>query len=178
MAMRTRHGVVFMILLTVAVLAQCKPHTATQFVYQKLEDALIADPNLKYLIKLAFFSSQMLSHDLVYLNVCVTVGSVQPGSCENSSLPGGQSNFTYCQRFQWSSSALVNFISFDQLVILDNVISESIFANMVHWKYLDFPIQIDALPFCTTKDDILAALMQLLPWVSIIIIIHVKSKYV
>ena len=178
MAMRTRHGVVFMILLTVAVLAQSKPHTATQFVYQKLEDALIADPNLKYLIKLAFFSSQMLSHDLVYLNVCVTVGSVQPGSCENSSLPGGQSNFSYCQRFQWSSSALVNFISFDQLVILDNVISESIFANMVHWKYLDFPIKIDALPFCTTKDDILAALMQLLPWVSIIIIIHVKSKYV
>ena len=58
-------------------------------------------------------------------------------------------------------------------MILDNVISEGIFANMVHWKYTDFPIKIDALPFCTTKDDILAALMQLLPWVSIIIIIHV-----
>ena len=170
MAMRTQHGVVFMSLLTVAVFAQSKPHTATQVVYQKLEDA---DPNLKYLIKLAFFSSQTLSRDLVYLNVCVTVGSVQPRSCENSSLPGGQSNFSYCQRFQWSSSALVNFISFDQLVVLDNVISESIFDKMVHRKYTDVPIKIDALPFCTTKDDILAALMQLLPWVSIIIIIHV-----
>ena len=178
MAMRTQHGVAFMTLLTVAVLAQSKPHTATQVVYQKLEDALVADPNLKYLIKLAFFSSQTFTQDLVYLNVCVTVGSVQPGSCENSSLPGGQSNFSYCQRFQWSGSALVDFISFDQLVILDNVISASIFYNMVHWKYLDFPIKIDALPFCTTKDDILAALMQLLPWVSIIIIIHVMSKYV
>ena len=115
MAMRTLHGVVFMILLTVAVLAQSKPHTATQVVYQKLEDDLVADPNLKYLIKLAFFSSQTFTQDLVYLNVCVTVGSVQPGSCENSSLPGGQSNFSYCQRFQWSSSALVDFISFDQL---------------------------------------------------------------
>ena len=177
MAMRTLHGVVLMTLLTVAVLAQSKPHTLTQVVYQKLEEALVADPNLKYLIKLAFFSSQTLSHDLVY-HVCVTVGSVQPGSYNNSSLPGGQSNFSYCQRFQWSSSALVNFISFDQLVILDNVISESIFNNMVHRKYTDFPIKIDALPFCTTKDDILAALMQLLPWVSIIIIIHVKSKYV
>ena len=170
MAMKTLHGVVFMSLLTVAVLAQNNPHTATQVVYQKLEDA---DPNLKYLIKLAFFSSQTLSRDLVYLNVCVTVGSVQPGSCENSSLPGGQSNFSYCQRFQWSSSALANFISFDQLVILDNVLSASIFNNIVHRKYTDFPIKIDALPFCTTKDDTLAALMQLLPWVSIIIIIHV-----
>ena len=163
-------GVVFMSLLTVAVHAQNNPHTATQVMYQKLEDALIADPNLKCLIKLAFFSSQMLSCDLVYLNVCVTVGSVQHEGCDNSSLPGGQSNFTYCQYFQWSSSALVNFISFDQL---DNVISESIFHNMVHCKYTDFPIKIDALPFCTTKDDTLAALMQLLPWVSIIIIIHV-----
>ena len=176
MAMRTLHGVVLMTLLTVAVLAQSKPHTATQVVYQKLEDALVADPNLKYLIKLAFFSSQTLSHDLVYLNVCVTVGSVQPGSCENSSLPGGQSNFSYCQRFQWSGSALVDFISFDQLVILDNVISASIFYNMVHWKYLDFPIKIDALPFCTTKDDILAALMQLLPWVSIMYYYTCKVK--
>ena len=166
MAMRTLHGVV-LTLLTVAVLGQSESHTATQVMYQKLEDALVADPNLKYVIKLAFFSSQTLSRDLVYLNVCVTVGSVQHESCENSSLPGGQSNFSYCQRFQWSSSALANFISFDQLVILDNVISASIFNNMMHRKYTDFPIKIDALPFCTTKDDILAALMQLLPWVSI-----------
>ena len=77
MAMRTLHGVVFMTLLTVAVLAQSKLHTATQVVYQKLEDALVADPNLNYLVKLAFFSSQMLSRDLIYLKVCVTVDSVR-----------------------------------------------------------------------------------------------------
>ena len=140
--MRTLHGVVFMILLTVAVLAQSNPHTATQVVYQKLEDALVADPNLKYLIKLAFFSSQTLSRDLVYLNICVTVGSVQPGSCENSSLPGGQSNFSYCQRFQWSSSALVNFISFDQLVILDNVISEGILRTWCIGNILIFQLKL------------------------------------
>ena len=65
MAMRTQHGVVFMSLLTVVVLAQNNSHTATQVMYQKLEDALVADPNLKYLIKLPFFSSQTLSRDLV-----------------------------------------------------------------------------------------------------------------
>ena len=140
--MRTLHGVVFISLLTVAVLAQNNPHTATQVMYQKLEDALIADPNLKYLIKLAFFSSQTLSRDLVYLNVCVTPGDVQPGSCENSSLPGGQSNFSYCQRFQWSSSALVNFISFDQLVILDNVISEGILRTWCIGNILIFQLKL------------------------------------
>ena len=124
-------------MLTVAVLAQNNPHTATQIMYQKLEDALIADPNLKYLIKLAFFSSQTLSRDLVYLNVCVTVGSVQHENCDNFSLPGGQSNFSYCQDFQWSSSALSNLISIDQLVILDNVISESIIRIVWHRKHLE-----------------------------------------
>ena len=112
-----------------------------------------------------FFPSQSLSQDLVYLNVCVTVGSMQPGSCDTSSLLGGQSNFTYCQYFQWSNSALVNLISIDQLFVLDNVISESIIYSIFHRKYLDVPLHIDALPCETTEDDILGALMQLLPLV-------------
>ena len=113
----------------------------------------------------AFFPSQSLSHDMVYLNICVTVGSVQHESYENSSLPGGQSNFSYCQQFQWSSSALVDFISFDQLMILDNVISESIICIIVHRDYVHMLLHIDTLPCDTTEDDILTALMQVLPWV-------------
>ena len=88
-----------------------------------------------------------------------------PESCDTSSILGGQSNFTYCQYFQWSSSALVNLISIDQLFVLD-VISESIIRTIFHWKYLDVPLRIDALPCETTElDDILGALIQLLPWV-------------
>ena len=160
MTMQTVHTVGFLALLIAAEIAQSK--TASQVMYQNLEDALIADRNL---IKLAFFSSQTLYQDIVYLNICVTVDLLQPGSCGNSSLP---SNFSYCQKFQWSSSALVDFISFDQLVIMDNVVSESVFQNMMHRKYFDFPIKLDSLSICITKDDILAAIMQLLPWVCIL----------
>ena len=113
----------------------------------------------------AFFPAQSLSRDLVYLNICVTVGGVQHESCDNSSLPGGQSNFTYCKWFHWSSSALVNLISIDQLLIMDNVISESIIRVVLHRKHLEVNLQIDTLPCEITEDDILAALMQLLPWV-------------
>ena len=117
------------------------------------------------MMRQVFFPSQSLFQDLVYLNVCVTVGSIQPGSCDTSSLLGEQRNFTYCQYFQWSSSALVNLISIDQFFVLDNVISESIIRTIFHWNYLHVPLHIDALPCETTEGDILGALMQLLPWV-------------
>ena len=110
-----------------------------------------------------FFSSQDFSPDWLYLYVCVRVNSVQPGSCKKFD---GQSNFSYCQKFQWSSYALTNFISIDQLLILDNVFSESIVRITQHWKFLHFPLYIDSLYCNVTDDDILAALVQLLPWVS------------
>ena len=110
-----------------------------------------------------FFPSQDFPPDWVYLNVCVTVSSVQPGSCSNFD---GQGNYSYCQKFQWSSYALASLISIDHLLILDNVISESIVRITQHRKYLHFPLHIDSLPCYVTEDDIMAALMQLLPWVS------------
>ena len=124
------------LLLAVAVVVQSNPHIAPQVIYQKLEDALSADKGVLYRMQVAFFPFQSLSQDLVYLNVCVTV-DVQHENCDNFSLPGGQSNFSYCQDFQWSSSALSDLISIDQLVILDNVISESIIRIVWHRKHLE-----------------------------------------
>jgi len=165
MAIQTLHASIWLILLVAAVVVKCNPNITPQLVSQKLKDGLIADKNVLYRLHEAFFPSQSLSSDLVHLNVCVTVGGVQPGSCDNSSLLGGQNNFTYCQDFQWSSSALVDFISFDQLLILDNVISESIVRIIIHRDYIDVPLHIDTVPCGTTENDILPALIQLLPWV-------------
>ena len=137
MAMRTLHASIFLGLLAAAVVLQSNSQVTPQVIYQKLEDTLIADKSVLYLMQQAFFPSQSLSQDLVYLNVCVTVGSMQPGSCDTSSLLGEQSNFTYYQYFQWSSSALVNLISIDQLFVLDSVISENIIHSIFHRKYLE-----------------------------------------
>ena len=151
MAMKVLYTNITLILLAAAVVLQSNSQVTPQVIYQKLEDALIADKSVLYLMQQVFFLSQSLSQDLVYLNVCVTVGKVQHESCDNSSLPGGQSNFTYCQYFQWSSSALVNLISIDQFFVLDNVISESIIHTIFHRKYSDVPLHIDALPCETTQ---------------------------
>ena len=80
-----------------------------------------------------------------------------------------QSNFSYCQKFQWSSSALVDRISTDQLLILDNVISKNIIHVIEQQKYMAVPLQIDTLSCDIRVDDILTALMRLLPWVSLYI---------
>ena len=167
--MQTLHASIWLILLVAAVVVKCNPNITPQLVSQKLKDALIADKNVLYCMQEAFFPSQSLSCDVVYLNISVTVTGVQSRSCENSSLSGRQNNFTYCQDFQWSSSALVDFISFDQLMILDNVISESIVRMIIYRKYIDVPLPIDSVPCGTTENDILPALIELLPWVCICI---------
>ena len=61
---------------------------------------------------------------------------------------------------------LLNLISNDQLLVLDNVIIERINSFINHQAELEVPLQMDTLPCDVTEDDILEALMQLLPWVS------------
>ena len=156
---------ILFILLVEAMVVESKSQAETQIIYQKLKDALIADSDVLYLMQQTFFPSESLSQDLIYISICVTVGSEQPASCNNSSLSGGHNNLSYCQRFQWSSSPLVEFISIDQLLIMDNVISESIVRIFEHRESVNVSFKIDTLPCESTEDDILAALMQLLPWV-------------
>ena len=154
----------FLLIAAAAVTGQDESHNvASEDVYLKLQNVLLTDQNSRYMMQRAFFPSQDFSPDWLHLNVCVTVNSAQPGGCGDFN---GQSNFSYCQTFQWSSSALANLILIDQLLILDNVISESIIRHTQHRKYLQFPLHIDSLPCNVTEDDILSALLQLLPWVS------------
>ena len=154
----------FLLVAAAVVMGQGESHDGSEDVYLKLQNVLLTDQNSRYMMQRAFFPSQDFSPDWLYLNVCIIVNSVQPGGCGDFN---GQSNFSYCQKFQWSSSALANLISIDQLLILDNVISENIIRHTQHRKYLQFPLHIDSLPCYVTEDDILSALLQLLPWVSV-----------
>ena len=168
MAVRPLNTIFLFLLIAASTMGQGENHTESEAVYLKLENVLLTDHKSRYMMQRGFFPSQDFSPDWFYLNVCVTVNSVQPGGCGDF---GGQSNFSYCQKFQWSSSALANLISIDQLLILDNVISESIVRITQHRKYLQFPLHIDGLPCYATEDDILTALLQLLPWVSTLFLI-------
>ena len=149
------------------MIVQSKSDVLIQDTYQKLEKSLIQNCFVLHQMQEAFFPSQNLPPDSVHLHVCVMVGSVQPENCDNFSLPGGEGNFSYCQKFQWSRSVLLNLISDDQLLVLDNVLIELISRSIKNKAELKVPFQIDILHCDVTVDDILEALMQLLPWVSI-----------
>ena len=166
MAMRVQHTNIslFLLMAAAAMMGQSESHVVSEAVYLKLHNVLLTDQKNRYMMQRVFFPSQDFPPDWLYLNVCVTVSS---GRCDNFD---GQSNFSYCQKFQWSSSAMTNLISIDQLLILDNVISENIVRFTQHRKYLHFPLRIDSLPCYVTEDDIMAALMQLLPWVSTLLV--------
>ena len=157
----------FLLLIVAAVIVQSKSDVVIQDTYQKLEKSLIQNCFYLHQLQETFFPSQNLPPDSVHLHICVTVGSAQPGNCDNSLLPGGQGNFSYCREFQWSRSVLLNLISDDQLLVLDNVIIRRINHVITHQAVLKVPLQIDTLQCDVTEDDILEALMQLLPWVSI-----------
>ena len=102
-----------------------------------------------------FFPAKGSSRDVVYFNyVCVTVGSVEPESCDDSffKLHDGQSN-------------ILPDVSVEQFCLF----CENIIHVMEHQKYMAVPLQIDTLPCDIRVDDILTALMRLLPWVSLYI---------
>ena len=168
-AMETRHiRIHFLLLLIVAaVIAQSKSDVVLQDTHQRLEKSLIQNRFVLHQMQEVFFPSLNLPPDSVRLHVCVTVGSMQPRNCDNFSLPGGEGKFSYCQMFQWSSSVLLNLISDDQLLVLDNLLVERINHVITHQAELEVPLQIDVLQCDVTVDDILEALMQLLPWISI-----------
>ena len=155
------------VLMAIAMTAQSTNHLAPQVVYQKLEHALITDNKVRYLMQHTLFPSQGSSPDIIYIYVNVTVDSMLLGSCDEHHpvLTGTPMNLSYYQVFQWSSSRLLSIISVDQLMILDNVISENIYNTVQHHELLHISLNIDALPCNTSEDDLLKALMQLLPWV-------------
>ena len=69
MAMRAPHTYLFLILLATVLVIHSKPQIASQVVYQKLEDALIADSNVLYMMQEVFISSKIFPHKLVRLQV-------------------------------------------------------------------------------------------------------------
>ena len=161
MDMWTLHASTF-VLITVTIATTA--HLAPQVVYQKLEHALITDRKVGYLMQHTFFPSQGSSQDLIFISV--NIDSMLPEGCDgHPTLPGTLVNFSYHQKFQWSSSPLLNIIPIDQLLILDNVICRSIHDTIENTDHLQISLHIDTLPCNTSEDDLLEALMQLLPWV-------------
>ena len=153
------------LLLILAISVQCDDHMPPQLVHQKLENALKTNTKMLYLMQGGFFSFYGIPQDFVFLDVCIAVGT---GRCnKNSSFSGALSNSSYHQKFQWSSSVLLDLISNDQLLIMDNVLCRAVQNGIRHCSWLPMQLQIDSLPSGVSEKDLLEALIQLLYWVCV-----------
>ena len=160
-------------LFIATMLVHSRGDMAPQVLFQKLEDALKTNRQTLYLLRKTFFPTQHLPRDLVNLDVHVTVCSVLPEKCdEHCAASGAISNFSYTQKFQWSSSPLLDLIPSGQLLTLDNVLSRAIYRETFHRSCLSVELQIDSFPNDVSENDLLEALTQLLCWVSAFICIR------
>ena len=124
---------------------------APQVLFQKLEDALKTNKQTLYLLQKTFFPSQHLPRDLVNLDVHVTVCSVLPDKCdEQCAASGAISNFSYTQRFQWSSSPLLDLIPSGQLLTLDNVLSRVTYRDTFHFIVHGYKLNFKLTHFSMT----------------------------
>ena len=78
MAMRETQICIYLFLLMAAtIIGLSEGHIASEAIYLKLQNALIANHTNRYMMQEVFFPSQDFPPDWVYLNVCVTVSTEQ-----------------------------------------------------------------------------------------------------
>ena len=107
------------LLFIATMLVHSREDMAPQVLFQKLEDALKTNKQTLYLLRKAFFPPHHLPRDLVNLDVHVTVCNVVPEKCdEHCATSGAISNCSYTQKFQWSSSPLLDLIPCGHLLTL------------------------------------------------------------
>ena len=160
MAAQNKHTSISL-LFTLAICVHCD-HMPPQVVHQKLENALKTNRDTLYLMQGAFFPFDGFPPDFVYLDVCIAVGT---GRCNTFS--GVLNNSSYHQKVQWSSTALLDLISNDQLLIMDNVWCRAVQNGIRHCSWLPMHLQIDSLPGGISEKDLVEALIQLLFWVCV-----------
>ena len=130
--------------------------TGITLLYQKLEGALINNSKALFQLKRTFFSVRVTNIqevEIVYLHVCVSVGDIEhfksSGKSTNSS--NGMHTSTHCWNFWWSASALLSFITVDQLMAFDFTYVDVIYSQMqgsLEYHKVHIKLKIDLLP-CT-----------------------------
>ena len=146
--------------------------------YQKLEGALINNSKALFQLKKTFFSvsgTHIQEVEILRMHVCVRDGVTEhfksPGTNINSS--NGTHNSTHCWKFQWSASALLSFITVDQLMTFDFMYVNFVYSQIQgsirnHNLSITLNTKSDLLP-CThipSDNDLEEVLIQLLSWVS------------
>ena len=106
-----------------------------------------------------------------FIKICVTIDEVP--ETKRRTVEGYvpvASNFSHCSIFQWTSSALLSHINFNQLIILENVVTVILYSHLLgHSRFIftDISLHLKTLPCAPSEKSLHSTEYILASWVSI-----------
>jgi len=146
---------------------ECSNDGKIDLLYQKLETALINNSKALLQMKQIFFpaTNHIREVQILRLDVCVRVMIQFKSSGSSTNI----SNENHCWNFKWSASALLSWISIDQLMAFDFQYVDQIYSE-IQMSMIDKRVSTTLhthLPPCmSSESELLEALVKLLSWVS------------
>ena len=151
---------------------ECSDDDKIDLLYQKLETALINNSKALLQMKQIFFpvaGNHIQEVQILHLHVCVRVINQFKTSGSTTNISTKTESSIHCWNFKWSASAVLSFISIDQLMALEfvyvDIIYSSIQKHMAH-KTVSFTLSTDFFPCVSSESDLQEALVLLMSWVS------------
>ena len=144
------------------------PPGKNSYLYAKLEDALLGNRTALYALRNAFFSPQTKPRNFILLYFCLNITNV------NCSHPGtiNDHSFERCWDFQWSSLAIMNWITADELLAFDNGIMRTVGQDIsLGGRHtVKVTLQIEQLSCIPTNTEVLSTVISFLGWVRLLVL--------
>ena len=154
--------------------------------YKLIEDAVVGNPETRFLLKQTFFPStnyrywQVDGAEAIPINVCVTLhnNTEQPPwvHCNLTDIietdRNMERNCTELWKFLWTNSLLLNVIPGDVLLAMDTTVSLVVYSEIIqssHYRMVTLHVHLNelALSCAPSLDDMEQAFVLLLSTVSI-----------
>jgi len=106
-----------------------------------------------------------------FIKICVTIDEVPETKCQTvEGYVPVTSNFSHCSIFQWTSSALLSHINFNQLMILENVFTCLLYGHLLgqsRFIFTEISLYLKTLPCAPSEKSLHSTEHILASWVSI-----------
>ena len=144
------------------------------YLFHTLEDALIKDTDSLYALRESLLSKH--NHVLsIHIVACVAMATQNCSSTENVHEPVADSSSSCvsskCFDYQWSSSAMLDSISLEQLVTIDNAIAANmiwyIVGNHHYQRKVKLCFHLDKVSYQPSDLELSQTLAKVLRWVSV-----------
>ena len=146
--------------------------------FHRLEDALVKNSEFLYSLQESLFSKQRYVQS-IHIVACVTMAtagqqnySKMEDKYEHERSPNSSFGYFNCWHYQWTCSAMLDLISLEQLVTIENVITPNIiWYTLGHHtdnseSKVKLSLHLDTVGYQPSESELSQTLAKVLGWVS------------